>query len=114
MTGQFFEPRVYLGGRLFSTEEFDGVAGSSVEEKITNLKIAAGSSISAFGIGASLSGEFNTGNDKKDQTKVSSMSRSISWSADGGDTTLCNKYEPITSPLPGPGGVLTIACQFRG
>jgi hypothetical protein len=90
--GEFFEPEVHLGGRLFSTEEFDGVAGSTVGQKITNLKIAAGASFAGGGFSAKVSGKYEEANNKKEDSKSATMTQSISWCADGGDTTLCNKY----------------------
>ncbi|EAW17140.1 uncharacterized protein NFIA_005000 [Aspergillus fischeri NRRL 181] len=88
--GELFEPEVHLGGRLFSTEEFDGVVGSTVGQKITNLKIAAGASFSGGGFSAKVSGKYEEANNKKEDIKSATMTQSISWCADGGDTTLCN------------------------
>lgn len=90
--GRLFEPQIHLGGRLFSTEQFDGVAGSTVSQKITNLKIAASASLSGFGFQANVDFKYGKHKNEKEETNTSSMTQSISWCAEGGDTTLCNKY----------------------
>lgn len=91
-TGKFFEPQVHLGCRLFSTEEFEGVAGSTVTQKIKNLKAAASLFLSGGGFEANVEGKYETHENKKEEEKTSYMKQSISWCAEEGDTTLCNKY----------------------
>ncbi|KAJ5658186.1 uncharacterized protein N7484_001835 [Penicillium longicatenatum] len=88
--GEFFEPEIYLGGRLFSSEESDSVAGSSLSEKITGLKAAAGLSISGYGVQAKVDYTHENNTNHQDTVKSSSFTQTISWCADGGDTTLCN------------------------
>ncbi|KAB8198905.1 hypothetical protein BDV34DRAFT_231724 [Aspergillus parasiticus] len=88
--GHIFATHIYLGGRLFSIEESNAVAGSTVEEKTAVMKAAASASISGYGCHAEVSYSRET-NDASKTTKTEvSLRHSISWSAEGGDTTLCN------------------------
>ncbi|KAJ6019891.1 hypothetical protein N7522_000599 [Penicillium canescens] len=88
--GIFFTRSVHLGGKLVSIDESDSVAGTSVSEKTKMLKAAASASVSGHGFQAEVnySNTENTG-DKKTSTEKK-MTHSMSWSAEGGDTTLCN------------------------
>ncbi|KAJ5726646.1 uncharacterized protein N7483_008003 [Penicillium malachiteum] len=70
--GVFFTRNVQLGGKLVSIDESDSVAGASLSEKTKTLKAAAKNS-----------GSQTTSTEKK-------MTHSMSWSADGGETTFCN------------------------
>ena len=90
--GKVFEPEVHLGGRLFSSEESESVAGSTLSEKITGLKAAAGLSVSGYGIQAKVDYSHEENTNEKQTVQNSSFSQTISWCAEGGDTTLCNKY----------------------
>ncbi|WVN89333.1 uncharacterized protein L203_104555 [Cryptococcus depauperatus CBS 7841] len=88
--GIFFARSVHLGGKLVSIDESDSVAGSSMSEKTKMLKAAASASVSGHGFQAEVnySNTENTG-DKKTSTEKK-MTHSMSWSAEGGETTLCN------------------------
>ncbi|KAJ5710578.1 hypothetical protein N7488_004734 [Penicillium malachiteum] len=100
--GHFFATRIELGGRLFSSEKFSTLGSASEAEATKAMKIAASVSFSSKFI----SGSASFG--KEDQTKSAdassdrSMSSSISWQAQGGDTLLCNnppKWCPTVSPF---------------
>nr|ODN92888.1 hypothetical protein L204_05060 [Cryptococcus depauperatus CBS 7855] len=88
--GIFFTRSVHLGGKLVSIDESDSVAGTSVSEKTKMLKAAASASVSGHGFQAEVnySNTENTG-DKTTSTEKK-MTHSMSWSAEGGETTLCN------------------------
>lgn len=77
---------------MVSIDESDSVAGASVSEKTKMLKAAASASVSGRGFQAEVnySNTENTG-DKTTSTEKK-MTHSMSWSAEGGETTLCNKY----------------------
>lgn len=89
--GIFFARSVHLGGKLVSIDESDSVAGANLSEKTKMLKAAAGASVSGYGFQA----EVNYSHEENSGTKVAStkkkMTHSMSWSAEGGETTLCNK-----------------------
>jgi hypothetical protein len=89
--GVIFARKVHLGGKLVSIDESDSVAGSTLSEKTQMLKAAAGVSVSGHGFQA----EVNYSHTNNTGTQVTStekkMTHSMSWSAEGGETTLCNK-----------------------
>ncbi|OJJ34743.1 hypothetical protein ASPWEDRAFT_475600 [Aspergillus wentii DTO 134E9] len=88
--GKFFAPEIYLGGRLFSSEESDSVAGSTLSEKMTGFKAAANISLSGYGFQANTDVSHEKIEKHQDTEKKTSFTQTISWCADGGDTTLCN------------------------
>ncbi|KAJ5115002.1 hypothetical protein NUU61_000761 [Penicillium alfredii] len=88
--GNFFARSIHLGGKLISIEESDSVAGSSVEEKKKMLKAAASASMSGYGFQAEVNYSQTENSGTKTTSTEKKMTHSMSWSADGGDTTLCN------------------------
>ncbi|KAG2416232.1 hypothetical protein HFD88_007425 [Aspergillus terreus] len=88
--GHVFVPHVQLGGRLHSVESTSSIAGSTTQEKASALKAAASASVSGFGFQASVSASHETTSSTKVERSHSSLSHSITWHADGGDTLLCN------------------------
>ena len=89
--GVFFARSVHLGGKLVSIDESDSVTGATLSEKTNMLKTAAVASMSGYGFQA----EFNYSLAENSGTKITStekkMTHSTSRSAEGGETTLCNK-----------------------
>ncbi|KAM3085804.1 hypothetical protein ACMFMG_002864 [Clarireedia jacksonii] len=83
--GTCFASEVYLGGRLFSIEKSDAISGATTSEKTSVLRAAASASVSGWGFKAEVNASY-----RKDETSNQTMSHSMSWSANGGDTTLCN------------------------
>lgn len=77
--GKVLEPEVHLGGRLFSSEESESVAGSTLSEKITGLKAAAGLSVSGYGIQAKVDDSHEENTNEKQTVQNSSFSQAITW-----------------------------------
>ncbi|KAJ5506921.1 hypothetical protein N7453_005878 [Penicillium expansum] len=88
--GHVFVPRVQLGGRLYSVEKTESIAGSNSEEKASALKAAASASVSGWGFQAQVSASHESTQNSKVEKSNSSSIHSITWHADGGDTLLCN------------------------
>jgi hypothetical protein len=91
VTGHFFATNVELGGKLFSKEDFTSTDEAKTIETSNALKISAALSFSSPVVQASAS--FNKENQSASgsTSQSSSMSKTLSWEAVGGDTTLCNK-----------------------
>ncbi|KAI9375559.1 hypothetical protein BJX61DRAFT_549261 [Aspergillus egyptiacus] len=88
--GTFFTQRVHLGGKLVSIDESDSVSGSTLQEKTKMLKAAAGASVSGYGFQAEVNYSHTENSGTKTTSTEKKMTHSMSWSAYGGDTTLCN------------------------
>lgn len=90
--GTFFTRHVHLGGKLVSIDESDTVAGANTSEKTKMLKAAAGASVAGFGFQAEVNYSHTEDSGTQSSSTEKKMTHSMSWSAEGGDTTLCNKY----------------------
>lgn len=90
--GIFFTRSVHLGGKLVSIDESDSVAGASLSEKTKMLKAAASASVSGWGVQAEVNYSHTENSGTKTTSTEKKMTHSMSWSAEGGETTLCNKY----------------------
>ncbi|KAJ6032496.1 hypothetical protein N7540_003228 [Penicillium herquei] len=88
--GIFFTRSVHLGGKLVSIEESDSVAGASLSEKTKTLKAAASASVSGLGAQAELNYSHTENSGNKTTSTEKKMTHSMSWSAEGGETTFCN------------------------
>ncbi|CEO58383.1 hypothetical protein PMG11_03112 [Penicillium brasilianum] len=100
--GHFFATRIELGGRLFSSEKFTTLGSASEAEATKAMKIAANVSFSSSYVAGSASfGKENQSN-SGDSSSNKSMSSSVSWQAQGGNTLLCNsppEWCPTVSPF---------------
>lgn len=90
--GTFFTRSVHLGGKLVSIDESDSVAGASISEKTNMLKAAASASVAGYGFQAEVNYSHTKNSGGKESSTQKKMTHSMSWSAQGGETTLCNKY----------------------
>ncbi|KAI9041140.1 Membrane attack complex component/perforin [Aspergillus affinis] len=88
--GHFLPTRVELGGRLHSTEQLTQDNKSDAASVSHALKVAASLSFSSPYVQASASASHEHLEESKSQAQASSLSKSICWEADGGDTLLCN------------------------
>ena len=77
---------------MFSIDESDSVVGSTIHEKTKMLKAAASASVSGYGFQAEVNYSQTDNSGDKSTSTAKKMTHSMSWSAYGGDTTLCNKY----------------------
>ncbi|XHF98121.1 hypothetical protein AWENTII_001692 [Aspergillus wentii] len=88
--GILFARSIHLGGRLVSIDESDSISGSTVEEKIRILKASAGASLSGYGAQAEVNYSHTDNSGDKSTKTEKKFTHNMSWSANGGDTTLCN------------------------
>lgn len=89
--GHFFATRIELGGRLFSSEKFSSLSTAEKTKTANAMKIAASASFSSTYASGSASASNEDSSAGSDEKSNSSMQRSISWEAQGGDTLLANK-----------------------
>ncbi|KAJ6006297.1 hypothetical protein N7451_004241 [Penicillium sp. IBT 35674x] len=88
--GHFFATNVELGGKLFSKEDFTSTDSAKTAEKSNAMKISAALSFSSPVVQASASYSQENQSSSGSSSQSSNMSKTLSWEAVGGDTTLCN------------------------
>jgi hypothetical protein len=89
--GYFIPTRLQLGGRLYSSEVSEN-AGTTVSRSESHaLKVAASLSFASPWVQASVRASHEKAESSQQSAQTSSLSKSISWEAEGGNTLLCNK-----------------------
>ena len=91
-SGHFFATRVELGGRLFASETSEMIGATKKEEAAKAMKVSA----SAAFKGPQVQGSASASHEKQGHTegdeKTQSLTATIDWQAQGGNTLLCSKY----------------------
>lgn len=83
--------RIQLGGRLHATEDAKAMGEASTEQRAKSMKATASASFSSSFAQVSASVSVGTSEAKGASQNHSSLARSLTWEAKGGDTLLCNK-----------------------
>jgi hypothetical protein len=85
---------VELGGKLFASEQLLSKETANKTRTANALKINAKASFSKGIYQLNAEGKHEDQKQKEEMHQNSRMQSTLSWEAQGGDTTLCNEYNP--------------------